>query len=73
MPIIHSIMPMFFFISGMWFRDRKPREYVIRKAKSYLILNSDQIKKDKEMKNIIVTELNSDKRKGMQKLVKIIK
>lgn len=26
-----------FFISGMWFRDRKPREYVIRKAKSYLI------------------------------------
>lgn len=30
-------MPMFFFISGMWFRDRKPREYVIRKAKSYLI------------------------------------
>ena len=21
----------------MWFRDRKPREYVIRKAKSYLI------------------------------------
>ena len=45
----------------------------VKDAKSYLILNSDQIKKDKEMKNIIVTELNSDKRKGMQKLVKIIK
>ena len=45
----------------------------VKDAKSYLILNSDQIKKDKEMKNIIITELNSDKRKGMQKLVKIIK
>lgn len=45
----------------------------VKDAKSYLILNSDQIKKDKEMKDIIVTELNSDKRKGMQKLVKIIK
>lgn len=45
----------------------------VKDAKSYLILNSDQIKKDKEMKNIIVTELNSDKRKGIQKLVKIIK
>ena len=30
-------MPMFFFISGMWFKDRKPGEYVVRKAKSYLI------------------------------------
>lgn len=48
-------------------------EITIKDAKSYLILNSDQIKKDKEMKNIIVTELNSDKRKGIQKLVKIIK
>lgn len=45
----------------------------VKDAKSYLILNSDQIKKDKEMKDIIITELNSDKRKGMQKLVKIIK
>lgn len=45
----------------------------VKDAKSYLILNSDQIKKDKEMKDIIVTKLNSDKRKGMQKLVKTIK
>lgn len=48
-------------------------EITVKDAKSYLILNSDQIKKDKEMKDIIVTELNSDKRKGMQKLMKIIK
>lgn len=48
-------------------------EITVKDAKSYLILNSDQIKKDKEMKDIIVTKLNSDKRKGMQKLVKIIK
>ena len=45
----------------------------VKDAKSYLTLNSEQIKKDTEMKDIIVTELNSDKRKGMQKLVKIIK
>lgn len=48
-------------------------EITVKDARSYLILNSDQIKKDKKMKDIIVTELNSDKRKGMQKLVKIIK
>lgn len=48
-------------------------EITIKDTKSYLTLNSDQIKKDKEMKDMIVTELNSDKRKGMQKLVKIIK
>lgn len=48
-------------------------EITVKDAKSYLILNSDQIKKDKEMKDIIVTELNSDKRKGIQRLVKIIK
>lgn len=45
----------------------------VKDAKSYLTLNSEQIKKDTEMKDMIVTELNSDKRKGMQKLVKIIK